>query len=99
MAAGLDPLAQAPIEVADGRCVIPQPRMRRDLAINLDPANLVMYGKGNPVDALDTIGRHVHSRHIKDGLYPTDGRRLGKETQIGEGKVDFEALIGGLRKL
>jgi len=48
-----------------------------NLGINLDPANLVMYGKANPVDALDVFGGYVRNTHAKDGLYPTDGAHLG----------------------
>jgi sugar phosphate isomerase/epimerase len=69
-----------------------------NLGINLDPANLILYGKGNPVDALDVIGGWVRGMHAKDGRYPTDGRSLGHETAIGQGKVDFRALIGGLKQ-
>jgi L-ribulose-5-phosphate 3-epimerase len=68
-----------------------------NLSINLDPANLLMYGKANPVDALDMIGPHVHSLHIKDGFYPTNARQLGKEAPIGAGKVDFPALFARLK--
>lgn len=51
-----------------------------NLGINLDPANLLMYGKGNPQDAVYMYGDYIRGVHIKDELYPTDGRRLGKET-------------------
>ena len=70
-----------------------------NLGINLDPANLILYGKANPVDALDVIGRYVVGIHAKDGCYPTDGRRLGHETALGRGKVDFPRLLRGLKKL
>ena len=36
--------------------------------------------------------------HAKDGLYPTDGRNLGKETPLGQGVVDFPRLIETLKK-
>jgi sugar phosphate isomerase/epimerase len=68
-----------------------------NLGINLDPANLVMYGKANPVDALDVFGKYVRGIHAKDGIYPTTGRTLGKEVALGEGKVDFPTLIGRLK--
>ena len=70
-----------------------------NLGINLDPANLVLYGKANPVDALDVFGSYVRDVHGKDGCYPTDGKHLGLETPIGEGKVNFPALIAGLKVL
>jgi L-ribulose-5-phosphate 3-epimerase len=69
------------------------------LGVNLDPANLILYGKANPVDALDLIGPHVRGVHAKDGRYPTNGRELGQETPLDQGLVDFPALIGKLKAL
>lgn len=70
-----------------------------NVGINLDPANLILYGKANPVDALEVIGRYVWGVHAKDGLYPTTGRELGHEVALGEGKVDVPRLIAGLKAL
>lgn len=70
-----------------------------NVGINLDPANLILYGKANPLDALDVIGQYVMGVHAKDGLYPTNGRQLGREVPLGEGKVNFPALIARLKEL
>ncbi|MEK0315552.1 sugar phosphate isomerase/epimerase family protein [Cohnella sp. 56] len=70
-----------------------------NLGINLDPANLILYGKGNPIDALDTIGDYVRNIHVKDGLYPTDGDNLGEEVRAGTGKVNFPAFVRKLREI
>ena len=70
-----------------------------NLGVNLDTANLILYGKANPVDALDVFGKYVRNIHAKDGFYPTNGRSLGKECQIGNGKVDFKALFVKLHEL
>lgn len=67
--------------------------------INLDPANLIMYGKGNPVDALDVFGKYVKGVHAKDGVYPTGGRKLGEEKALGQGKANFPVLIKRLHEL
>lgn len=69
-----------------------------NLGINLDPANLILYGKGNPVDALDVFGAYIRGIHAKDGMYPTNSRRLGKEVPIGQGKVNFPAFIQRLKE-
>lgn len=69
-----------------------------NLGINLDPANLILYGKANPIDALEVFGTYVRGVHAKDGFYPTNGRELGKEVALGEGKVDFPRLIPALRE-
>ncbi len=70
-----------------------------NLGVNLDPANLLMYGKANPVDALDVFGQYVRGVHAKDGEYPTNGRELGVEKPLGEGRVNFPALITKLKAL
>lgn len=70
-----------------------------NLGVNLDTANLIMYGKANPVDSLDVFGDRVMNLHAKDGLYPTNGRELGREVPIGQGKVDFKKLFKKLHSL
>lgn len=67
--------------------------------VNLDTANLILYGKGNPVDAIDVIGHLIRGMHAKDGLFPTDPRKLGDEVPIGTGKVDFPTLFRRLREV
>jgi len=67
--------------------------------VNFDCANLIMYGKANPVDALEVIGTHVQGVHAKDGRYPTNPRKLGEEVPIGQGEVDFSRVIARLKNL
>ena len=67
--------------------------------VNLDTANLILYGKGNPIDALDVLGKYVAGLHAKDGLFPTDPKTLGEEVPIGEGKANFPVLIRRLKEL
>lgn len=68
-----------------------------NLAVGLDTANLILYGKANPVDAADILGPHVRSVHAKDGKWPTDPSKLGEEVLIGKGLVDFKAVFTKLR--
>jgi sugar phosphate isomerase/epimerase len=70
-----------------------------NLLVNLDCANLILYGKGNPLDALDVLGHLVRGTHAKDGLFPTDPRKLGEEVPIGKGKANFPKLIPRLHEL
>ena len=70
-----------------------------NLGVGLDTANLILYGKANPVDAVDIIGPHVRSVHAKDGKWPTDPNKLGEEVLIGQGLVDFKAVFTKLHKL
>lgn len=68
------------------------------VGINLDPANLLMYGKANPVDSLEVFGEYVRGVHGKDGKYPTDGHFLGEEVPLGQGKVNYPEFIAKLKE-
>ena len=70
-----------------------------NLGVGLDTANLILYGKANPVDAVDILGPHVRSIHAKDGKWPTDPSQLGEEVLIGKGLVDFRSVFTKLHKL
>ena len=70
-----------------------------NLGVGLDTANLILYGKANPVDAVDIIGPHVRSIHAKDGRWPTDPMKLGEEVLIGTGLVDFATVFTKLHAI
>ena len=70
-----------------------------NLGVGLDTANLILYGKANPSDALDILGPYVRSIHAKDGKWPTDPMRLGEEVLIGSGVVDFVTVFTKLHKI
>ena len=79
-------------------------RMLRDaampnLAVGLDTANLILYGKANPVDAVDILGPHIRSIHAKDGRWPTNPSNLGEEVLIGKGLVDFRQVFSKLHRV
>ena len=63
-----------------------------NVGINFDTGNVMLYGKGNPADAILVFGKYIMDTHIKDGFYPTDGRNLGKEAAAGEGLCDFPLI-------
>jgi L-ribulose-5-phosphate 3-epimerase len=67
--------------------------------VNFDLANLILYGKANPVDAIEILAPYIQGIHAKDGLWPTNPRELGKEVPIGKGKVDFPKIIARLKQL
>lgn len=70
-----------------------------NLGINFDTANVILYGKANPVDAVEMFGKYVRNLHAKDGKYPVNGHDLGAETRIGDGKVDFCGVFKVLKEL
>jgi len=68
-----------------------------NLYVNLDPANLILYGKSNPLDAVEIFGEYVRGLHAKDGVWPNRDESLGLETPLGEGAVRFDLLIPRLK--
>jgi len=67
--------------------------------VNFDLANLILYGKANPVDAIEILAPYIQGIHAKDGLWPTNPRDLGTEVPIGSGKVDFPRIIRRLKEI
>lgn len=72
---------------------------RTNLKINFDPANLILYGYSDPVQALKLLQHHVVSVHCKDGRSPAGAGLLGKECALGDGEVDFPAFIRQLKQM
>jgi L-ribulose-5-phosphate 3-epimerase len=74
---------------------------RPNLKINFDPANMILYGTGDPIEALGVLGKLVISVHCKDGDWPPRDQptALGKERPLGEGSVDIPAFISKLKEI
>jgi sugar phosphate isomerase/epimerase len=70
-----------------------------NIFVNCDTANLILYGKANPVDAIYQFGDLLKELHAKDGHYPTDPYYLGREVKIPEGKVNFPAVVKALKDI
>jgi L-ribulose-5-phosphate 3-epimerase len=66
--------------------------------IGLDTANLIMYDRGHPFYALEVYGKYIKLVNAKDAFYPVDPKNLGREVQIGQGKVDFPSFIRKLKE-
>lgn len=64
-----------------------------NVGINLDPANLLLYDKTEPLDFADTLGKYVLGVHCKDGRRPVDGAAMGRETPLGKGDAKFGEVM------
>lgn len=64
-----------------------------NVGINMDTANLILYGKANSSDAIRVFGKYVMDTHIKDGFYPTNGKELGREVKVGEGLANVPEVV------
>jgi sugar phosphate isomerase/epimerase len=74
---------------------------RPNLGINFDPANMILYGTGDPIEALGILGANVISVHCKDGDWPPkdDPKALGKERPLGAGAVGIERFLAKLKEV
>ncbi|HVW84257.1 MAG TPA: sugar phosphate isomerase/epimerase family protein [Bryobacteraceae bacterium] len=70
---------------------------RDNVGINFDPANMILYGTGDPIEALGLVGEHVLSVHCKDGDAPAGENALGEEKPLGQGSVGMERFLAALR--
>ncbi len=66
---------------------------RPNVGVNFDPANMILYGVGDPIEALRTVGPHVQQVHIKDGKWTKTPGTWGEEVVVGEGDVDWSAFF------
>ena len=72
--------------------------VRRDnLGVNFDPANMILYGSGNPIEALETLRKYVVSVHVKDAVCPQDGDLFKAQRRLGEVDVDIPRFINKLK--
>ena len=73
---------------------------RDNLFVNFDPANMILYGAGEPLAALEQLGSRVRSVHCKDATWSDrPGETWGREVPLGEGDVDFRAFLGLLDRM
>jgi sugar phosphate isomerase/epimerase len=74
---------------------------RKNLFINFDPANLILYGIGDPIGALKTVGQFVRGVHCKDAIATTGkpGVDWGREVPFGSGQVNAELFLQTLHEI
>lgn len=74
---------------------------RPNVRVNFDPANMILYGSGDPIEALDVLGPYVISVHAKDGDWPPKDKpgALGTERPLGQGSVGIERFLAKLKQI
>jgi sugar phosphate isomerase/epimerase len=69
---------------------------RPSAGVNFDPANMILYGMGDPVEALQQLGPRVVQVHVKDALPAARRGEWGQEVPVGTGRVDWRAFFAAL---
>ncbi len=73
---------------------------RTNLAINFDPANMILYGCGEPLPALEILGPYVKSVHCKDATWSDKpGETWGAEVPLGQGDVNMREYLKTLERI
>src|SRR6202165_3077689 len=70
-----------------------------NLKVNFDPANMLLYDKGDPLRAVDILGPDIRSVHVKDANRPTTPGHWGNEVPLGAGQVNIRAFVQTLQKV
>lgn len=72
----------------------------KNVGINFDPANMILYGSGDPIDAILTLARHVRHVHVKDAVASSKpGLEWGREVAFGDGQVPHSRFLQALRSI
>jgi L-ribulose-5-phosphate 3-epimerase len=70
-----------------------------NVKVNFDPANMLLYDKGDPLRAVEMLGPDIRSVHVKDAKRPKMPGDWGEEVPLGEGQVDIRAFVQALKKV
>ncbi len=64
-----------------------------NVGVNFDPANMILYGTGDPVTALELLAPRVFQVHVKDAVPSTRRGQWGEEVPVGTGAVDWRRFF------
>lgn len=71
---------------------------RPHVAVNFDPANMILYGMGDPIAAVNQLAPRIRQAHIKDATAPPKPGDWGTEVTVGTGEVNWEAFFKALEQ-
>lgn len=87
-------------ETAEGLLEFIKQVDRENLKINFDPANMILYGTGEPIETLRKVGKHVRSIHCKDATWSDKpGETWGAEVALGQGEVGMKDYLRTLQQI
>jgi sugar phosphate isomerase/epimerase len=70
-----------------------------NLKVNFDPANMLLYEKGDPIRAVEILGPDIRSVHVKDAIRTKVPGTWGEEVPLGQGEVNIRAFVQALQKI
>lgn len=86
-------------ETADTLKIFLEKLNKPSVGVNFDPANMILYAKGDPIKALNTLSPFLKQCHIKDATTTKEPSTWGEEVVVGTGEVDWSAFFTALKTL
>jgi sugar phosphate isomerase/epimerase len=86
-------------ETADTLKLFLEKLNRPSVGVNFDPANMILYAKGDPIESLNTLSPFLKQCHIKDAKTTKEPGTWGEEVTVGTGEVDWSAFFTSLESL
>jgi sugar phosphate isomerase/epimerase len=86
-------------ETADGLAALLEELDQPDVIVNFDPANMLLYGKGDPIEALGVLAPWIRQVHVKDANQTAVPGTWGEEVAVGAGQVDWPAFFSTLARI
>jgi sugar phosphate isomerase/epimerase len=97
---GIDLLMETGQETADELKQFLSDLAATHVHVNFDPANMILYGAGDPISALRVLGGHIRHVHVKDAIASSEpGKQWGEEVPFGTGQVGPAALLNTLHEI
>ncbi|NNM27646.1 MAG: sugar phosphate isomerase/epimerase [Phycisphaerales bacterium] len=98
-ARGLEIAFETGQETADTLAAALEEIDRTNVGVNFDPANMILYAKGDPVAAVDRLRPWIRQVHVKDAVPTTEPGTWGREVPVGQGVVDWPAFFAAVRTI
>jgi L-ribulose-5-phosphate 3-epimerase len=100
LADGIELLIETGQEPASGLLQFLNDLNCRNVGVNFDPANMILYGSGDPIESIPFLGRHIKHVHVKDALAPEKPRvEWGTEVPFGHGEIDPLIFLDELEEI
>lgn len=86
-------------ETAEHQLAFLEDCSRDNLKVNFDCGNMILYGSGKPIEAVEVLRDYIVHTHVKDGRWPTEPGKLGEEAPLGEGEVGIDGYVAKLKDI
>ena len=93
---GIDLAFETGQESGDVLVEVLQELSHPNIGVNFDPANMILYNKGNPIAAMETLSSWIKQIHIKDAVVTDVESEWGSEVSVGTGDVDWNSFLAAV---